>query len=382
MLLRTLASVVLLLVSGLIGWRVIAPTEVLAVATTPYPELAVRSPGATGHTPVAPLIVDGRIRVYAAKHQVKADGPVDGRTQYTARWSLRRWPQQLSGVVASGTTVVTRWSDGELVAIDARTGEIAWRQDGPAGPGYTGHRTGASVVWAPPGLRLAAGAVLASDDQTLAGYDVSTGTPRWQASTTSSCAGGFTTAGGAYVCEASVYDGVTGAAITTWPSGPWTPVGCDSESSNCAGFRDAAGQGWLAGTSLPPQRAVALDAPGATVAAGVIVTALEDRVVAQDADGAELWTSWTGLTRVLGTAQKRVVLLTRDNTVISVDPRTGSASGSFALAVDDEGILWKPGAFRLSGDHLAMERLLPNAPDDPESPVYYLTLDTVIIASL
>ncbi|WP_309246285.1 hypothetical protein [Verrucosispora sioxanthis] len=88
-------------------------------------------PGVTGRLPVAPLIVDGRLRVYAAPRQVYADQPVDSRSRRTPYWSFRRWPASLDAVVASGTTVVSRWSDGQLVAIDARTGRVAWRAAGP-----------------------------------------------------------------------------------------------------------------------------------------------------------------------------------------------------------------------------------------------------------
>ncbi|MBB2945747.1 outer membrane protein assembly factor BamB [Actinoplanes lutulentus] len=376
-LLRTLAAAVLLVASVLIGWRVLGPAEVLGSATSPYPPLTIRTPGVTGRTNVAPLVVDGRLRVYAAKHQVRADGPVDGRTVYTARWSLRRWPEQLSAVTASGTTVVTRWSDGELVAIDARTGEIAWRVSAAASaPDYAGHRTGAATVWDARALRIAAGTVVVTEDQELLGYAVSTGEVSWRLPRPTGCAETFTTSSAVFACSVA-YDATTGKAVTGLPAGPWTPVGCEPDGSACAGLRDAAGQGWIDG-----KRAPALDDPEATVAAGVVVSSAGAVVTGRSAAGAVLWT-WNGSARVLGGSDATVLLLTPENTLVGVDAGTGVETLRFPLAFGTESTEWKPGRYRIAGGYLAMERLNVDAPeDDPESPIYYLTLDTVIIAAL
>jgi outer membrane protein assembly factor BamB len=172
---RSSLAVVLAAAAVLIGWRVLAPAEVLAPVAGPLPSPSTRTPGVTGKTAMAPLIVDGMIRVFASKRQVRADAPVDGKTTYTARWSFRRWPQQVSGVVATGQTVITRWSDGELVAIDALTGKIAWRTSGPPTPGYDGHRTGAATVWAPVGLKATPTSVTVGEGSGLIAYAVSTG---------------------------------------------------------------------------------------------------------------------------------------------------------------------------------------------------------------
>ncbi|WP_433792454.1 PQQ-binding-like beta-propeller repeat protein [Actinoplanes sp. CA-252034] len=269
-LLRIMAAALLLAVSGLIGWRVLAPAELSASAMTPNPPTpSTKLLGVTSRLNVAPLVVDETVRVYAAKHQVRADGPVTARAVYTARWSFRRWPEQLSAVVASGTTVITRWSDGKLVAIDARTGEVRWRADGPQSSGFAAHRTGAEAVWDPPGLRLAAGTLLITEGQTLSGYAASTGQSIWTATVPAGCANGFTTSGDAYLCATGVYDATTGTALAGWPAGPYQPVGCGT--SDCDAFRDGAGQGWLATTAVP-RRAPALDDPLATIVAGIVIT--------------------------------------------------------------------------------------------------------------
>ncbi|BEL11027.1 hypothetical protein Q0Z83_092180 [Actinoplanes sichuanensis] len=477
-LLRITVAALLLVVSGLIGWRVLAPAELSASARTPNPPTpSSRQIGVTSRLNVAPLVVDGTVRVYAAKHQVRADGPVTARAVYTARWSFRRWPEQLSAIVASGTTVITRWSDGKLVAIDSRTGKETWRADGPEGPGYAGHRTGAAAVWNPPGLRIAGGNVLVTEGQILSGYAVSTGRSSWTTTVPAGCSEGFTTSAGAYLCATGAYDATSGELLTGWPTGPFSPVGCGN--SGCDAFRDGAGQGWLA-TAAEPRRVPALDDPLAVLVAGTVITAAQadapapsappvtpgpstsapgsaavsagpvspssstsapgsapvsagpvspspstsapgpvsvsvsaglvspspstsapvdglpltppgttpssffPAVAARTVDGAALWTT-SGPARVLGGDSETVLLLTPENMLRGVDVRTGDLKYSMPLlfAPDKEDTLdWKPGLYHLTDGFLAIERLNRDASDDPESPVYYFTPDTVLLVAL
>ncbi len=379
---RTLLALVLLAVAGLIGWRVLSPAEVLHPATDGYPAAERRGPGVTGKTASAPLIVDGRIRVFAAPRMVKADAPVGAKTMSTPRWSFRRWPQQLNGVAAVGTTVVGHWSDGELVALDARTGRIAWRADGPAAGGWTGEHTGATAVWAPPGLHTAGPVVLARGGGRVAAYDAGTGAAHWQGD----CAGtGFTTAGGQVICGGVVRDAATGAPVAGWPAGPYTAVGCGVASSGCAGVRDAAGQGWLTAEARP-QRATALDAPDSTAliverttAAGRVPSAFAfttgPTVVARSPlTGGELW-RWTGPggATVLGSAPDTVYLLTGDRNLVAVDASTGEVRMRFPLVVSREGTDWQPGGHQVAGGFLAVERRTADGPFATESIVLAAT---------
>ncbi len=362
---RTLLALVLLVAAGLIGWRVLGPTEVLQPATDGYPVAERRGPGVTGRAASAPLIVDGRIRVFAAPRLVKADAPVGARTMTTPRWSFRRWPQQLNGIVAVGTTVVSRWSDGELVALDARTGRITWRAAGPAAGGWTGEGSGATAVWAPPGLATAGAVVVARGGGRVAAFDAGTGAARWQGD----CAGpGFLTTGSRLICGAQVRDAGTGAAVTGWPAGPHTPVGCGVASSTCAGVRDAAGRGWL--TAGPqPQRAAALDAPDGTAlmverttAAGRVPSAFAfttgATVVARSpVTGGELW-RWTGPggATVLGSGPDTVYLLTGDRNLVALDASTGEVRMRFPLMASREGTDWTPGGHQVAGGYVVVER--------------------------
>ncbi|HEX9998816.1 MAG TPA: PQQ-binding-like beta-propeller repeat protein [Actinoplanes sp.] len=370
--LRSSVALVLAAAAGLIGWRVLAPAEVLASAATPYPSAVLRALGVTGRTNVAPLIVDGRLRVYAAKRQIRADAPVDAKSVNTARWSFRRWPEQLSGVVAVGHTVISRWSDGELVALDGRTGTITWRSSGPPAPKYDGHRTGAQTVWAPPGLHVADGTVVVTGGGALSAYDVVTGTRRWGVDVPAACTDGFTTAGGAYVCPTGAYDTTSGAAVGGWPAAPYTPIGCDVAASRCAGLRDIAGQGWFTDT-LVPGRGTVLDSPGSTIAAGVVFF---------PAGGGLRVTARTGGTprslpaaEVLGAAgDGRVALLTPARHLLVVDPGDGRTVADFPLAVGREKLTWSPGGWQVVDGHVAIERLSTNSPGE------YFTAETVILA--
>jgi hypothetical protein len=348
-LLRSLVALVLVVAAGLIGWRVLKPAEVLSPASAAYPAAASRGAGVTGRTNMAPLIVDNRLRVYAGRRQVRADAPVDAKSVNTARWSLRRWPAQVSGVVASGTTVISRWSDGQLIAIDGRTGKEAWRvgTELPA-PGYEGHRTGASTVWAPSGLLVGDGVVLVSGGGRLVAYEVASGARRWAAD--ASCVNGFTTAGGQLFCDSGGYSLSNGAALPPYPIGPFIPLGCDVARSECTGLRDNSGQGYL--TSGPaPRRAPELDKTDTTVIA--------DRVVSVPAG-----------VLVLGVSRGRLVTLTADRHL-----RVGDGQ-PFPLAVGTEKLDWEPGLWQVTDDYVAIERL------DEETADGYFTLDTVIIASL
>lgn len=381
-LLRALAVVVVLAAAGLIGWRVLGPAEVLLPASGALPVAAVSPAGVTGKTAQAPLIVAGQVRVYASKRMVRADAPVAAKTIYTPSWSFRRWPEQLNGMVAAGTTVVTRWSDGKLVALDARTGTISWRADGVAAGGYSGKRVGAATAWAPLGLHPAGTNVLVSGGGKLTARAVADGSVTW---TIPGCDGGFVTAGGRYACGAGAWDVATGAAVAGWPAGPSTPLGCDVARSGCAGLRDASGQGWLV-SGPSAVRAPALDSPAATVAGDLVLTSAAGAVtatssgagvssggVAVPSGGKALW-RWAGEAQVLGVRGGSVVLLGADDRLILLNAATGAEENAFPLYVSDERVAeWKPGLWQLADGFVAIERL---DPDDS-----YYTTDTVIIAA-
>ncbi|MFF5082318.1 PQQ-binding-like beta-propeller repeat protein [Actinoplanes sp. NPDC000266] len=353
-LIRTSLALVIALVAAVIGWRVLAPAEVSSAAAAPYPVAKTRPPQVTGRTNQAPLIVADAIRVYASKRQVRADAPVDAKSVMTAIWSERRWPAQLSGVVAVGDTVISRWADGALIALSASSGKIIWRvSSGIPAPPFDGHRTGTATVWAPAGLYTWGGAVFVSGGGRVIAYDAATGAQRW--SSPISCGDAFTTAGGQFVCTSQVFSLATGQAVAGWPAGPYTPLGCGVASSGCGGVRDVAGLGWLT-TGTGPKRAVVLDEQGSTVAGG---RAIPPQPGAQ----------------VLGASRGRLVLLTDDRHL-----KVGDVD--LTLAVDTEKLTWKPGLWQVTDHWVAIERLAGDGPADPGKPGHYFTTDTVIIAAI
>jgi hypothetical protein len=364
-----LVTVLALLAATLVIWQILKPATVLAAATDPYPPAPVHAPGVTGRTSVAPLIVDGRIRVYAAERQLRADGPVDAKTLYTPRWSLRRWPQQLNGVVAIGSTVVSRWSDGEVIALDGRTGTIAWQVKGPPADPYAGLRTGASTVWAPPGLFTAGSRVLVTGAGQVFAYEGG-----MLAGQATACADGFTTQADQYVCPTGAWNVANGQPVATWPTGPFTPLGCGIAHSGCEGFRDATGQGWLSIAGGSPRRTPALDSPGSTVAAGLPLTVTGSSVASAR------WT-WTdpagGPVQVLGGEAGKIQLLTAGRDLVTLDATTGTAT-AIRLAVDTEKTTWTPGLWQTTATYTAIERLNNTNPTTVD---HYFTVETVIIAA-
>ncbi|GID31527.1 outer membrane protein assembly factor BamB family protein [Paractinoplanes brasiliensis] len=425
-LLRSLAALVLTVVAGLIGWRVLAPAEVLSAASTPYPNPSVGVAQVTGRANMAPLIVDGRMRVYAGKRQVRADGPVDARRVSTARWSLRRWPVEVSGVVASGTTVISRWSDGLLIAIDGRTGKEVWRvPTGLPSPGYEGHRTGASVVWAPPGLWVSDQFVLVKGGQRLSAYEVGSGARRWSVEVPAGCDDGLTTRGGQFLCGTAGFSVSTGEAITPYVVGPLTPLSCVIGFSECAALRDGQGRGYLTSPSAGAEPAAAagpdadtgLDptsSPKATPDPKATPTSSPRSIATSNPqagptadpqatpkpgspgplrrepglDNSEMSVTGTGLGRVppgdllLGVSRGRMVVLTASRHLQIRHAGRGGVEAEFPLAVDTEKLTWKPGLWQVTDDWVAIERLTEDGPADPEAPEHYFTVDTVIIASL
>ncbi|MET7945357.1 PQQ-binding-like beta-propeller repeat protein [Micromonospora sp. NPDC005324] len=396
-------------VVAVIVHRVLAPAEVSTVARADYPAPARPAAGVIGRLPVAPLIVDGRLRVYAAHRQVYADRPVDGRYRTSPYWSYRRWPAELAGVVASGSTVVSRWSDGQLVALDARTGGVLWRTDGPEPVESTApaRRTWAAAVWDAPGLQLTdlpdgRIVLVVTGDSQARGVELSGGRELWRVDLPGRCRSdvgtsatglliGLDTCAGAATVE--FRDAATGAVRERWrpPGGPdglvVTPLGCRTGGSDCLGLRtagpgDEGGRGWLLAPGSPIA-APALDPAGAALVGEQSVAVLDGVVVGRSArTGSELWRSTSlGAARVLAGQPGRVHLLTEANDLVTLDPVTGRQVSRFALNVGSDGTGWAPGAVTAEDGFVAVERL--RKPVDPtgDDRRYYYTGETVILAA-
>ena len=389
----TLASVgvlVLLAVSGAVAYQVFAPQEMLETPTVPYPEVQV----ITDERPfselrAAPLVVEGRIRVYAEKYRVWSDAPVGIRYETTPYWSFRRWPAQVVGLVlattSSGIVVISQWSDGEIIAIDARRGVISWRDSAPIAESrsYDGRRTGASVVYAPRSLVTAATGdgtiVIVSAPRQLIGLDARTGTRLWQRDLVAPCEPAVWTGSGLVVVPAcdeaklTFYDVVTGVERGTWtspdPEVRPAPGLCQASRTECrvitVNFKT-----WLLGadaslTSVPDlERGAQLAGERVIYQTGIGVAAR------RLTDPEPLW-SWQGRGRLISADSAGVYLLTDHRTVLALSPATGHLAAVGCAAAHDEN--WELGHVYPTGTgtYLALERINKGASPKADDQAYY-----------
>ncbi|WP_328342369.1 outer membrane protein assembly factor BamB family protein [Micromonospora sp. NBC_00421] len=400
------ATLLTLAVVAGIGYRVLAPAEVSTPAQGAPPSAGTPAIGVVGRLPVAPLVVAGRLRVYAADRQLYADQPADGRNRVTPFWSYRRWPASLDGVLAAGTTVLSHWSDGKLVALDALTGRVAWRADGPE-PDDTppARRTGAATVWDPRGISVAstpAGrtVLVVSGAGSLRGHDLADGRALWRADGDPDCRTDLgTTAAGQVVSVDSCAgptavefrDVATGTVATRWrpPDAPdrfaVTPVGCLTPRSQCRGLRTDAGsggRGWQVGPGAP-MAAPALDAADSTLVGELAVGDDGGVLKGREArSGKERWQRGDlGPVQILATEAGRLYVLTERRELVTLDPVTGAQRSRFPMTPGRDGIGWKPGRAYAAGGYVAVERLRERADPDDDDQAYFLMAEPVVLAA-
>jgi outer membrane protein assembly factor BamB len=424
------AAVLVVAVIAGVAYRVFAPAQVVTPARTSYPTPASARTGVLGALPAAPLIVGDRLRVYATTRQVLADGPVDATTRRTPYWSYRRWPAEVSGLVAAGNMVVTQWSDGQLIALDARTGKITWQTDGPLPEqGYLGRRTGASTIYAAGGVHTATTAdgqpvVVVTGRSELRTVDLATGQQLWSATIGASCrTGALTTTANQLVtvdtCASpqvvEFRDVATGALTTRWrppgagPTLALTPVGCATGNSACRAIRTtttgplgpappgaangAITQGWLVdGVGRPasqsggtpaggPVAAPALNDPQSVLLGDVAVTTQGRQLVARSVHtGAQVWQRTDPApVQILAVEPGKVHLLTDELDLLTLNSATGRELSRFSLTYGQV-TKWAPGYAYAANGFVAVERL--TVPVDPHASdaQYYAAPDPVILA--
>jgi hypothetical protein len=177
------------------GYRTLRPAEELSQATAPAPSPVQAHPLPYGELNSAPLVIEGRIRVFAEERRIWAETPVTATQQVTPHWSFRRWPAEVVGMVpverpflwGGPALVITKWSDGAVIALEAATGAVTWQVHVEPDPDeiFRGRRTGGQTVYAPDGLFTSVAAsdgkvvlLVAARDQVRA-YDPYTGKERW-----------------------------------------------------------------------------------------------------------------------------------------------------------------------------------------------------------
>ena len=369
-----LGLVALLAGSGVVVYRVLAPHETLTAPTVPYPDVAV----ITDERPfselrAAPLVVEGRLRVYAEKWRVWADAPVGERYESTPYWAFRRWPAQVVGVVttssASGPVVVTQWSDGDLVALDARHGSIAWRATVPIGNReYDGRRTGAGVVYEPRSLLTVRVAdrtlLLVSGPKGMVAFDPATGQQLWQRELDCE-SGGWTGAGMLVLPDCTTATTIhfvraaDGADLGSWTSpkpgvAPQAAL-CEMARIECR-LVTVDYKTWQLGAGGTLDSVPELEV-GAQLAGERIIYQTGTGVAARRlTDEAPLWT-WSGQARLIAADSAGVYLITDDRTVYELSPATGHlvAVGCASSAPNED---WQLGhVYPTGGTYLALERI-------------------------
>jgi outer membrane protein assembly factor BamB len=384
-----LAIAVGLAASALVAFRVFAPHETLTTPTVPYPDVVIITDDRPySELRAAPLVVEGRLRVYAEKWRVWADAPVGQRYESTPYWAFRRWPAQVVGVVAAQTSagpfVVTQWSDGDIIALDARRGVIAWRGKAPIGDRrYDGRRTGASIVYEPRSLlTVRAGQrtiVMVTGPRTVHAFDMAVGGQLWQRDLPVGCEPLTWTGAGLLAiseCDRPVITlvgAVDGTERGRWTSPdktvPPTPALCELSRFECR-LVTVGGKAWLLGTDGKLTVVPALE-PGAMLAG--------DRVIYQTTKGVQarpltsrdpLWT-WNGTGDLIAADPVGVYLLTEDRTVLGLSPATGHlAVLGCASSRPNEG--WRIGHVYTTGTgYLALERVTRQPPDSDDQQYFY-----------
>ncbi|HEY7224400.1 MAG TPA: PQQ-binding-like beta-propeller repeat protein [Micromonosporaceae bacterium] len=388
--------------SGLIAYTVFAPHEMLTQPTVPYPDVQV----ITDERPfselrAAPLVVEGRIRVYAEKWRVWSDAPVGSRYETSPYWTFRRWPAQVVGVVlaptvSGATVVVTQWSDGEVVAIDARRGVIAWRDTAPiAGSrGYDGRRTGASVVYTPRSLITAQApdrtVVIVTAPGQLVAYDASTGSRLWQRDLGQECEPAAWTGAGLVVvpsCAAaslSFFDVSTGAPRGGWrspdPQTPPVPGLCEQSRAECrvvmVGYHT-----WLLSADSTLMSVPDLERDAQLAGERVIYQTGIGVAARRIGDPDPLW-SWEGRAELIAANTVGVYLLTQDRTVLQLSPATGRLVAVGCAAASDQN--WQLGHVYPAdlGTYLALERITRGATPQENDQAYYFGPQPVALVEL
>jgi outer membrane protein assembly factor BamB len=399
-------TAILLGVTAVVAWQVLRPAEVSTPATTTLPKVVAQpEPGGLGILVSAPLVIDDRIRVYAKKREVWADGPPSSQYERSAYWAYRRWPAEVTGILAANADrplIVSAWSDGVLVAVEAETGDVAWRVEGgePLAEQYDGRRTGAETVYHPPGLYAAGQSTFITVGEQITARSVASGQTLWTAPLpdTPECLGDtFTTTGGHLLLHNKCTETLTRLEVSKghlvappMPAEAVEPVSCRVGHSDCVAMRVTTDDGVVSGyllTGAAPAALPLLDAPrslydGQNV---LVPEAGLTSLSAVDPDGQVLWT-WrpaaSGPFLLLSADRTRVLLLESDSTLVSLDPATGRLRSHASLLMQHEP--QRPYDVRdwyVSGSYVVLERTNPDASSVAGDEEYYYTNRPILIAS-
>ncbi len=408
-----MATAVLLIAVAVTVWRVLRPSEVVTQARAASPTATVESfpsPGALGALASAPLIHDDRIRIFAKKREVWSDSPASYQYERSALWAYRRWPAQVTGVAlmrlapdngVSSAVVVTAWTDGELVGLDAEMGTVLWRAQGdPLAEDYVGRRTGAMAIYQPPGLFMSGTRFVTVGEEAVRAFSAETGLPQWKALSpvTPECRGSdFSTLTQLYIldtCTATLrrLDLATGAELPSMRATVVEPLSCMVGHSQCTAMRTThAGstRGWRLTEDRDPADTPTLAAESSLPASGgtvIVPSSGEDSVAAVDLNtGATIWTwrppSPGSTLRLLAADPVRTILLESNGDLVLLNTVTGKLLLSTSVLRQNEpGRSYDINMFYQSGAYLVLERTNPKVTSDEVDDAFYYTPRPVLLA--
>ncbi|MEU4681147.1 PQQ-binding-like beta-propeller repeat protein [Micromonospora sp. NPDC023737] len=392
---------------------VLRPGSRLSPAEVPYPAPAAASVGVVAQLRAAPLILDGRLRVFATQNDVWAE-PLTAPDGTDSYWSYHRWPAEVVGVVAFGAAgtappvVVVKWSDGLLVALRADSGDIAWttRVQTKDSDEYWGRRTGTRTVYGDGTLFSLYSArsgsspvVISSGDTEVDAFDPISGRQLWSVDLPT-CHGVDWTGEQVFatiLCSNGVhtihlYDAGTGRLLGTWVP-PWlsassTPAqrswirwltACRTESSECQGFQIRRDETWRihADGSVTKEPVVSSDIDD-RVAGDVVVRRTDGRLTGLRRDtGGQMWQIPLDSRRAIAADAGTVYLLTSANDLACVDGRTGTVRATVPLP----GAGWTAYSMYATDGFVVIERLNPDARERDGDRSYYYGSRPVVLAT-
>jgi len=433
-----LAVLTMLGATAVVGYRVLAPAETAVPADGSYPERAAIAPVRYGDLTSAPLVVDGRLRIFADARRVWADAPITARTERTPYWSYRRWPAEVAGVVAvegrfeGVALVIVKFSDGMVVALNPRTGRVTWQEQTRVSERdrFTGRRTGAQTVYQPASIFTARASVdgatmlIVSGGDQVIGFDPWTGGRRWEHTFTEhpGCHDTDWTGETTYVvkdaCEAPaglrIFDAATGKLLGRWQppgssAGPaeaanWfvEPTSCVRGHSGCALFRASGLPEVISSAKLY----AGADGVGASTwrlnhdgsiaaerfARGAETLLLGELLVQREGDGfghvhaldrvtgAELWRSKIGFARLAAALHTGVYAITDEMRLVVLHPATGvELSRTDLRRRPDED--WTAGFVHVAGRFVAVERTTGGSLRETDER-YYIGVTPVVVAGV
>jgi hypothetical protein len=423
--------------TGVVGYRVLRPAETAVEAKGAYPDRPAAEPIRYGELTSAPLIVDGRLRVYADGRRVWADTGLTSKTERTPFWSIRRWPAEVVGVVAvegvyeGVALVIAKFSDGVVLAIDPKTGRIAWQDQARASQGekYDGRRDGAATVWQPAGIFTSrassdGGAVLvvAGADEAI-GYNPWTGKRRWEFTFPEhpGCHDTDWTSETTYIVKDScaapakleVFDVATGKLLNTWQppgasAGPadaanWfiEPMSCARGHSECGLVRASGGKTVLSFKERAERLAGDTGSVWRVYFDGTVTpekeatgnrTFLWNEYLIQNsrdthdviravkrADGTVAWTSKPGL-KLVAVGQLGAYAIDDKLNLVVLHPTLGVELSRTDLK-KEPGELWAPGLVHVAGRFVAVEKLTGGPPSESDDR-YFAGATPVVLAGV